>query len=686
MSAPDHLVRPPTPPGFDASRAAERAADPRGWRYGDDARAAVHRVIADRRDIRRFRPDAVPDDVLRRVLDAAHRAPSVGLMQPWRLIVVSDMRTRVAVRRLAQRERLRQADRFDARARQFLDQKIEGVVEAPLGICVCCDHGDPETEVLGRGTIPETDVYSTACAIENLWLAARAEGLGVGWVSYYRPDDLRSLLGIPARVDPIAYLCLGWPDERPQRPGLEAAGWSSRMALDEVVMDGRWREPAPATPATAVPATPTEPAPAGGRPRPQRPRRPRPHRRRRPRPQRRRRPRPQRPRQAAPATPAQAAPATPAQAAPATPAQAAPAPRATASAAKDPRRAARAASGPDRAAAIAARDRLDALVKPPGSLGALETLIERWASITGAPPPATIRAGVLVCAADHGHVVHGTSLFDAGVSAQVTAAAARGETAIGVLARRGGHELLVADLGLCGPTPPGVHDAKVASGSADMLAGPALTDDELDQALAAGARLAARLASEGVDCLVLGEIGIGNTATTAALACALTGAPPEVTVGRGTGLDTAGVERKRAVVAAAIERHGAPLPARAALLAVGGLELAALAGAIAHAVALRLPVILDGYAVGTAALAAIGLRPAASEHLVAAHRSSEPGHALVLAELGLEPLLDLRLRLGEASGGLLALPIVEAAGALHREMATFAEARVDRAAPRPPSP
>ena len=122
-------------------------------------RAAVYRVIAERRDIRRFRPDAVPGRRARAVLEAAHRAPSVGLMQPWRLIVVRDATTRVAVRRLAQRERLRQADRFDERARQFLDQKIEGVVEAPLGLVVCCDHGDPDREVLGRGTIPETDVY-----------------------------------------------------------------------------------------------------------------------------------------------------------------------------------------------------------------------------------------------------------------------------------------------------------------------------------------------------------------------------------------------------------------------------------------------------------------------------------------------------------------------------------------------
>jgi nicotinate-nucleotide--dimethylbenzimidazole phosphoribosyltransferase len=599
VPSPDRLVRPPTPPGFDASRAAERGAAPQGWRYAEEERATVHRVIAERRDIRRFRPDDVPEDVLTRVLAAAHRAPSVGLMQPWRLIVVRSLETRVAVRRLAQRERLRQADRFDERARQFLDQKIEGVVEAPLGICVCCDHGDPEAEILGRGTIPETDVYSTACAIENLWLAARAEGLGIGWVSFYRPEDLRTLLGIPSRADPLAYLCVGWPDERPVRPGLEAAGWSARMPLGDVVMEERWEE------REAIPATRAEEQ-------------------------------------------------------------------------EEPGRLAVDLAGPDRAAAIAARDRLDALVKPAGSLGAMEALIERWAGVTGAPPPATIRAGVLVCAADHGHVQHGTSLFGGEVSAQVAAAAARGETAAGVLARAGGHELLVADVGLVGPTPPGVRDAKVAHGSADMLAGPALTDEQLERALAAGAELAGELVERGVDCLVLGEIGIGNTATTAALSCALTDAAPAVAVGRGTGLDAAGLERKRAVVAGALARHGAPLDARAALKAVGGLELAALAGAVLEATRRRLPVVLDGYAVATAALAAVGLEPAAAETLVAGHRSAEPGHDLVLAELGLEPLLDLRLRLGEASGALLALGLIASAGTLHREMATFEESGVSR--------
>ncbi|MHB1571729.1 MAG: nicotinate-nucleotide--dimethylbenzimidazole phosphoribosyltransferase, partial [Solirubrobacteraceae bacterium] len=476
------------------------------------------------------------------------------------------------------------------RARHFLDQKIEGVVEAPLGVCVCCDHGPEQSVILGRGTIPETDIYSTACAIQNLWLAARGEGLGVGWVSFYRPADLRALLGLPDRVEPIAYLCIGWPDEQPVRPTLEAVGWAKRLALEEVVMHERWHED---------------------------------------------------------------------------------------NVVSQPR--VRLTGRIDRTAAIAARDRLDQLVKPAGSLGALEILIERWAQITGSPPPEHLHAGILVCAADHGHVRRGTSLFDGVVSSQVAAAAARGETALSVLATGGDHQLLIADLGLIGETPPGVRDANVAHGSADMTVEPALTEEQLTAAMAAGAELASELASRRVDCLVLGEIGIGNTTTAAALTCALIGLSPEQAIGRGTGLDAAGLERKRATVASALALHGTQLAPLEALRRLGGLELAALTGAVGAAAALRLPVLLDGYAVAAAALAAAQLDPLAREAMIATHRSAEPGHDLALIELGLEPLLDLRLRLGEASGALLALPLIGAAGALHRRMGTFEESGVDRA-------
>jgi nicotinate-nucleotide--dimethylbenzimidazole phosphoribosyltransferase len=586
------MRRPLLGPELDPSRAADRAADPRGWRLDDATRAALAAVIDGRRDVRRFRPDPVDDALIECVLGAAHRAPSVGLSQPWRFVVVRSTETRARVRALAERERARQAASFGPRARAFLDQKVEGVLEAPVGVCVCCVPPPAGTEVLGRATIPATDIYSTACAIQNLWLTARADGLGVGWVSFYRPDELRAVLGIPEAVEPVAWLCVGWPDERPVRPGLERAGWAQRRPLADVVHAERW--------------------PASG--------------------------------------PAAAA-----------------------------------APEPDAAARIAARDRADVLVKPAGSLGALEDLVERWSAATGAPPPAPLRAAHLVCAADHGHAARGTSLFDGAVSGQVAAAAARGETAIGVLARAREETFVVADLGLRGPMPSGCVDRRCAAGTADFVAGPAMSAAQRDAAVTAGAELARALLDEsGAHCLVLGEIGIGNTATAAALLCALTGARPDEVVGRGTGLDAQGVARKTRTIAAALARvaGGAERPAPAgdaadALRELGGLELAALAGAIHAAHDAHTPVILDGLAVGVAALVAVRLRPTCREWLVAGHRSAEPAHALVLAELGLEPLLDLRLRLGEASGAALALPLIEQAGRLHREMATFAEAGVD---------
>jgi nicotinate-nucleotide--dimethylbenzimidazole phosphoribosyltransferase len=611
VSLGERFERPQLPPEFDDSRAAERRDVPAGWRFDEAERAAVWRAIEERRDIRRFRTDPLADELLHRLLEAAHRAPSVGLMQPWRFIVIREEQTKTRMQALAQRERLVQADHFDERTRQFLDLKIEGIRDAPVSICVCCDRGNDDDEVLGRHTIRDTDLYSTCLAIENLWLAARAEGVGVGWVSFYREPDLHALLGLPEHVVPVAWLCVGYPDERPARPGLEAAGWSQRRPLDDLVHRERWTEdPAPTNSAPAPPLGSWD--------------------------------------------------------------QVAPLPAwaltlATAVRPGDP------------AAAISVRDASDDLVKPAGSLGALETLLERWAIATGAPPPPDPQVGILVFAADHGVARHRVSLYPARVGAQVAAAAARRETAIGVLADAHDAELVVADVGLIGVHVPELTDRRVADGSADITLGAALTEQQLRSAIEAGHELASALASR-CDVLVLGEIGIGNSTVAAALLAALTDLPSHAVCGRGTGLDAQGIARKQAIVAAALACNTPdqydPLEC---LRRVGGLEFAALVGALLAAAAHKRPVILDGFAVGVAALSAYRLQPAVRDYLIAGHRSAEPAHQHALTELGLEPLLDLRLRLGEASGAALALPLVSLAAKLHHGMRRFDRAGVDRA-------
>jgi 5,6-dimethylbenzimidazole synthase len=205
-------------------------------------REAVYRAIHSRRDIRRqFTGEPISVSILRRILEAAHHAPSVGFMQPWNFILVRNRRVREQVQRLAEEERRVFALSLPPeRAERFRDIKIEGILESSLNICVTCDSSRAGPHVLGRHAIPETDRYSTCLAIANLWLAARAEGIGVGWVSFYRTHELRSILEIPGGIEPVAYLCVGPVTEFPFVPDLEAADWEQRRTLASLVFDDRW--------------------------------------------------------------------------------------------------------------------------------------------------------------------------------------------------------------------------------------------------------------------------------------------------------------------------------------------------------------------------------------------------------------------------------------------------------------
>ncbi|TNC25860.1 5,6-dimethylbenzimidazole synthase [Amycolatopsis alkalitolerans] len=562
----------------DRSSAAERASRPDGWAFPVAEREALYRIIGARRDVRRFRPDPVPEDVLDRVLGAGHAAPSVGHSQPWRFLVVTEPGTRERASVLADRARLAQAARLDPEsARKLLDLQLEGLREAPVGVVVCCDRRTPAEGVLGRATFPDADVWSCACAIENLWLAARAEGLGLGWVTLFEPADLAALLGVPDGVVTLGWLCLGWPDERPPDPGLERAGWSRRLPVSAVVHRERW-------PVTGEPAAPPSHLRA-----------------------------------------------------------------------------------PDQRAVVGVRDQADRLLAPPGSLGVLDRAADRVLAL-----PAGDRDGgtLLLVGADHPVCRHGVSAYEGGVTGEVMAAAVAGQAQGVVAARTAGLQTLVVDAGV-GATPvAGAIGARPRDARGDLVEADALSEADTGLLLRWGRDLGRRAARRGV--VALGEVGVGNTTVAAALAAGLLGVGAGAVVGLGSGADSAMLARKTAVVEAALARVGSGDPV-VLLRVLGGPEFAVLAGAVLGAAAAGVAVVMDGLATSVAAALAVAMEPAVAAHLVAGQRSRETAHAAVLGHLGLEPLLDLRMRAGEGVGACFATRLLRDTIHIRRDTAKTGE-------------
>ncbi|KRE38423.1 5,6-dimethylbenzimidazole synthase [Janibacter sp. Soil728] len=554
----------PVPTIGDTSSAAQRREDPSGWAMGESVTEALAAVVAGRRDIRRYRPDAVPEDLITSVLEAGHRAPSVGHSQPWRFIVVTDPTTRDRAAAMADRARVDQAAHLASeRAARMLDLKLEGLREAPVGIVVACDRRTPATGVLGRATFPDADMWSCATAIENMWLTARAHGLGMGWVTLFDPDELADLLGLPEGVVTLGWLCLGWPDERPPSPGLERAAWSKKTPLEQVVIRDRWPadESAPQQPVSHL-------------------------------------------------------------------------------------------RGPDPERLVGATDAADELLSPPDSLGVLDRALNRVLAV-GAHD---VTGGTLVLAgADHPVTDLGVSAFPASTTADVLTATVAG-TSLGAASAAGaGLSVIAADCGVA-QAIPGAHDARPAGDRGDLATTDAMSDTDVAALVAAGREIGREAATSGLVCL--GEVGVGNTTVAAALACALLDLEPQDAVGLGSGSDADMVARKRDVVAAALARtQGESDPLRL-LAMVGGPEIALLTGVTLGAAAAGAPVVLDGLAGSLPGVIASRIEPATQAYLLAGQVSRERAHALVLRELGLEPLLDLRLRAGEGVGACLAASLV----------------------------
>ncbi|HSF04436.1 MAG TPA: nicotinate-nucleotide--dimethylbenzimidazole phosphoribosyltransferase [Methylomirabilota bacterium] len=333
---------------------------------------------------------------------------------------------------------------------------------------------------------------------------------------------------------------------------------------------------------------------------------------------------------------------------------------------------------PDATGAALAQRHLDQLTKPAGSLGRLEELAVALAALASGPPRVE-HPVVFVLVADHGVAAEGVSAYPQIVTAQMLENFLRGGAAINVLARQAGARVVVADFGVAAPRAPvaSLVDRRLGPGTANLARGPAMSREQALAAIAAGAGLVGEARTAGADLLITGEMGIGNTTAASAITATLTGATPEAVTGRGTGVDDATWRRKVDVVRRALAvNRPEPGDAIDVLAKVGGFEIAGLVGIALAGAAERLPVVLDGFIAGAAALVAVALAPSARPALFAAHRSAEPGHALALEHLGLRPYLDLSLRLGEGTGGALFVHLARAAALLYAEMATFKSAGV----------
>ncbi|MFJ7067252.1 nicotinate-nucleotide--dimethylbenzimidazole phosphoribosyltransferase [Streptomyces sp. NPDC101115] len=605
-------------PRPDAQQAAEQAAEEapaevpaeapaageepreRAPGYDEAEREAVLRVMRERRDIRNgFRPDPIPHEVLLRVLEAAHTAPSVGHSQPWDFVVIRSAETRRTMHELAQRQREAYAKSLPkGRAKQFKELKIEAILDTPVNIVVTADPTRGGRHTLGRYTQPQMAPYSSALAVENLWLAARAEGLGVGWVSFFDEREMVRALGLPDHLEVVAYLCVGYVDEFPEEPELMQAGWSKRRPLSWVVHEETYGR-------RALPG--------------------------------------EEPHDLLQETVANIRPL-------------------------------------DAKALGEAWERQKRMTKPAGALGMLEIISAQLCGLSRVcPPPIPEPAAVAIFAGDHGVHAQGVTAWPQEVTGQMVANFLGGGAVCNAFANQVGAEVCVIDVGVASdlPSTPGLLPRKVRPGTADFTIGQAMTHEEAIAAIEVGIETARDLVAAGNKALLTGEMGIANTTASAALISVYTGVDPAEVTGRGTGINDEMHARKVDVVRRALDLHK-PDPADpiGVLAALGGLEHAALVGLILGAASLRTPVILDGVSTGAAALVARAIAPESLAACIAGHRSAEPGHVAALNKLGLRPLVDLDLRLGEGTGALLALPVVQSAARAMHEVATFDSAGV----------
>lgn len=594
LTVPPRTVTPAPGPTADLPKVEAGAS----FVYEPTVREAVHRVIRDRHQAPvAFATEPVEDAALTRVLEAAHTAPSEGETAPWDFLIVRSSETRSRLGEvIAEQHETHRESLPKGRGKHYRALAVEAIPQAPVAVVVTAD----DTRGGGHGGAGQGQPasYASALAVENLWLAAHAEGLAVGWVNVFDERELAVAAGLPDHLSVVAFLCLGYPEGPVEEETARQPATSARRPLSWVVHEEEYGR-------RALP---------GERP---------------------------------------------------------------LSLLQESLRLIRPL---DAKALGEAWERQKRMTKPSGALGVLEVISAQLCGLSRkCPPPVPEPAAVAVFAGDHGVHDQGVTAWQQEVTTQMVGNLAAGGAVVNAFANQVGAEVCVVDIGVAGDPEParGLLPRKVRRGTDDLTLGPAMTRGEAQRAVEVGIETARDLVAAGNRALVTGDMGVANTTPSAALIAAFTGADPADVTGRGTGVDDAMHASKVRAVRSALALHQPDVTDPVGVLAsVGGLEHAGVVGLLLGAASLRTPVLLDGLMAGAATLVAKAIAPEVLAACVAGHRSAEPGHQAALNALGLRPLVDLDLRLGEGTGALLALPIVQSTARAMHEVATFDTAGV----------
>jgi nicotinate-nucleotide--dimethylbenzimidazole phosphoribosyltransferase len=554
--------------------------------FNEEEAKILEEIMLHRRDVRgnRFLPDAIDDAIIEKILMAGLNAPSVGFSQPWEFVLVKDKAIKEQVCNSFNEENESAKGLFDSeRSKEYAKMKLEGILESPLNIAVM--YKPAQSTVLGQTTMKEVGLYSVVCAVQNMWLMARAYNVGIGWVSILNPDKVKQILNAPADNRLVAYLCVGYVKEFLEKPELELLQWEKRKIPQEIIHHEKYNQ-------ESLKQFNIKPA--------------------------------------------------------------------------------------SKNIEADLRHKIDFKTKPLGALGQLEQTAMKTGRIQNTLSPELRSPHIVVFAADHGIAKEGVSAYPQEVTFQMVLNFLNGGAAINVFCKQNNIKIKIVDAGVNYSFPPGMDliNAKIGMGTKSFLKEPAMSIEEAHKAINSGAAIVNKIAEEGCNIIGFGEMGIGNTSSASVLMSLLCNIPVKDCVGKGTGVTPEALKKKTEILSASIEKHGKPGSIIEILATYGGFEIAQMCGAMLQAAENRMIIMVDGFISTAAFLVAHQMNPLVLDYAIFCHQSEENGHGKMLQYLGVKPLLNLDMRLGEGTGAAVAYPVIKSAVNFLNQMASFESAGV----------